>query len=113
MKAKEYKEKFLHMMAEGYTPGDAVVDIMQAFIEEYNTLIQGKQTTGVVVHNALKTQDDKWKAFARSLPNYAIKEDAWLESIKFIKPHLWEAYQGYNSVVSMARNMKEEVRKGL
>lgn len=107
MRAREYKEKFLHMMAEGYTVGDALLSTMESFIKEYNGMVG--TGSGIVVYNALKQQNDKWRAFARSLPNYDINEDGFIKSIEHIKPKLYESYVAMGAIL---KDMKREKLHG-
>jgi len=106
MRAKEYKEKFIHLMAEGATTDEAVLAIAASFFEEYNTMVKDRKGSGVVVYNALREQNDKWNAFARSLPNYVIRKDGFIEVLQKIKPELYGAY------IRMGRLVKEMKRSG-
>lgn len=94
-------------MASGYTTGDALVAIMEFFIKEYNDMVG--TGSGIVVYNALRQQNDKWKAFARSLPNYDINEDGFIKSIEHIKPKLYDSYVAMGDIL---KNMKKEKLHG-
>lgn len=105
MRAREYKATFIHMMAQGYTVEDALTGTMLAFIEEYNGMVG--TGSGVVVYNALNQQNDKWRAFARSLPNYSIREDGFIASIQAIKPKLYDSYVAMESILNQMRKEKK------
>lgn len=110
MKAKDYKAKFLHLMAEGYSAEDALMQIASDFLQEYREMAAKK--SGSEIANCMREQFDKWKAFARLLPNYPIKEDGFSEAVKLIRPELIAAYDGYRKSIRMLVNAKNLAKLG-
>lgn len=109
MKAKEYKQEIVNLLARGYTLEEAIHRVANMYIEELRECSR-YTNNGNLVLNKIKELTDKWKAMARMCPDYAIKEDGFMIILQISSPGLYATVIEYKRLVQYVQRTKKNMK---
>ena len=91
MKAKEYLQEYL---GDARPINERLTDIVLKFVSEVKTIGEARHAkSDMSLVAIIKEQDQKWRAFARMLPDGkdGRLDGSFVESFKVVMPSVWQA----------------------